>query len=251
MSGFTFLHGDEYDPNEPIPFWAPIMKHFTVLTPEEVKRRSPKAKAGYFFTTYYIQPTLYMDHLMKKFLDNGGKIEGRKVDSFDQIAGYDLIINCTGLNAHSVLKDKDLHPIRGQIIRYKCDGFMHFYNDGDTYILPNRDFLVIGGTKDRHKWETELDDNVAKKLLENAFKTAPQLRNGQILSHHVGLRPARSEIRIEAESLPSGQMVVHNYGHGGSGICLHWGCALEVANLVENIRHSSYNSSPRPVSSKI
>lgn len=44
MSGFTFLHGDEYDPNEPIPFWAPIMKHFTVLTPEEVKRRSPKAK---------------------------------------------------------------------------------------------------------------------------------------------------------------------------------------------------------------
>lgn len=37
------------------------------------------------------------------------------MDSFDQITGYDLIINCTGLNAHSVLKDKDLHPIRGQV----------------------------------------------------------------------------------------------------------------------------------------
>ena len=77
------------------------------------------------------------------------------------------------------------------------------------------------------------------------------LQNGQILSHHVGLRPARSEIRIEAESLPSGQMVVHNYGHGGSGICLHWGCALEVANLVENIRDNSRNSSSRPVLSKL
>lgn len=29
--------------------------------------------------------------------------------------------------------------------------------------------------------------------------------------------------------------VIHNYGHGGSGITLAYGCAIEVADMVERI----------------
>ena len=53
-----------------------------------------------------------------------------------------------------------------------------------------------------------------------------------------GLRPVRtSGVRVEREVVqaPAGGAVplVHNYGHGGSGITLHWGCvqqALEYAH---------------------
>ena len=54
----------------------------------------------------------------------------------------------------------------------------------------------------------------------------------------MGLRPGRTALRLEAENLDLGEgrpstLVVHNYGHGGSGLTLAWGCAGDVANMVK------------------
>jgi D-amino-acid oxidase len=49
----------------------------------------------------------------------------------------------------------------------------------------------------------------------------------------VGLRPVRRQnIRLEREP---GTRIVHNYGHGGSGLTLSWGCAAEVVDSVERL----------------
>ena len=48
----------------------------------------------------------------------------------------------------------------------------------------------------------------------------------------MGLRPSRYELRLELE-LINGRKVIHNYGHGGAGVTLSWGCADEVANIVK------------------
>ncbi len=42
-----------------------------------------------------------------------------------------------------------------------------------------------------------------------------------------GLRPYRDPLRLESELL-EGKLIVHNYGHGGSGITLAMGCAEDV-----------------------
>ena len=51
----------------------------------------------------------------------------------------------------------------------------------------------------------------------------------------VGLRPGRPQIRLERELCHYGegqeQQVVHNYGHAGAGVVMHWGCATEAADL--------------------
>ena len=57
----------------------------------------------------------------------------------------------------------------------------------------------------------------------------------------VGLRPGRACVRLEVEDLSVGGpqgcqqllKVVHNYGHGGGGITLHWGCAAHAVRLVK------------------
>jgi D-amino-acid oxidase len=48
-----------------------------------------------------------------------------------------------------------------------------------------------------------------------------------------GVRPYREgSYRLDAESV-SGKFVVHNYGHGGAGITLSWGCADKVQGIVQ------------------
>jgi D-amino-acid oxidase len=69
----------------------------------------------------------------------------------------------------------------------------------------------------------------------------PRLSAARVLEHRVGLRPARPQVRLEAENADgdgrgTGRLVVHNYGHGGSGITVSWGCAREAARLVMSFR---------------
>jgi len=45
------------------------------------------------------------------------------------------------------------------------------------------------------------------------------------------LRPSRTEVRLEFEKV-GGRTVIHNYGHGGAGVTLSWGCAEEVVEIV-------------------
>src|SRR2546430_1880896 len=78
-----------------------------------------------------------------------------------------------------------------------------------------------------------------------------QLGDGQVLPspdfsrlqksdpYLIGVRPHRKGgVRLELEAAPlqtpSGKKyVIHNYGHGGGGITLSWGCASFAAELVD------------------
>ena len=48
-----------------------------------------------------------------------------------------------------------------------------------------------------------------------------------------GVRPFRNgSYRLDAETT-AGKFIVHNYGHGGAGITLSWGCAAKVRDIVQ------------------
>lgn len=56
-----------------------------------------------------------------------------------------------------------------------------------------------------------------------------QVRPERVIRTVAGLRPYRpSGFVVRADKL-DGKLVVHNYGHGGAGVTLSWGCAEEAA----------------------
>ncbi len=73
--------------------------------------------------------------------------------------------------------------------------------------------------------------SVWPRLLRSDF-ASPKLHNPDIVRFVAGLRPARRfGVRIERERIGD-KTVVHNYGHGGSGVTMSWGSAEEALRLV-------------------
>lgn len=59
-------------------------------------------------------------------------------------------------------------------------------------------------------------------------RVIPALLNAKIIRCWSGVRPYREGgARLELE----GQGTIHNYGHGGSGVTVAWGCADQVVVL--------------------
>jgi D-amino-acid oxidase len=59
-----------------------------------------------------------------------------------------------------------------------------------------------------------------------------EIKKPDVLGERVGLRPfRRSGIRVERAQLCDGRVLIHDYGHGGSGFTFSWGCAGAVAAI--------------------
>lgn len=217
------------------PKWLKLMKNVHILTDAEMKQvaRRPEHKFGIFYTTWYLEPTPYIKWCTDKFLKNGGKFKKQKIENIDDVArSYDVTVNCTGLGSRALIGDKEVYPTRGQILKVSCPRVKHFFIDDKYYALLNDSTITLGGTFEAHQWDLTINSELSQKILKENIHNIPSLRTAQILSSHVDMRPSRGTVRLQAEL---GRSLVHNYGHGGSGITLHWGCALECAEIVENV----------------
>jgi D-amino-acid oxidase len=107
-----------------------------------------------------------------------------------------------------------------------------FGADGITYVVPRSNDCILGGTVEEGRESLEADESTTLEILARCRALEPRLEQAKLLGANVGLRPGRPEVRLEAEPFASGRLVVHNYGHGGAGVTLSWGCADEVCELV-------------------
>lgn len=191
---------------------------------------------GRSYTTFFIDIPRYLTWLTAQFEQGGGTIVylARRFESLDELARlpHEVIVNCTGLGARLLCDDTLVFPIKGQVAIVGPQHGMGWSISADGfYVYPRAYDTVLGGTTEYHV-ETETVDRVALSLIIRANRRIlPHLTEASILRSAAGLRPYRDQgVRLAAEAVGDRQ-VVHNYGHGGSGITLSWGSAELAVDL--------------------
>uniref|UniRef100_A0A668AAG5 D-aspartate oxidase n=1 Tax=Myripristis murdjan TaxID=586833 RepID=A0A668AAG5_9TELE len=226
-------------PAEKKPYWSDFVFGFRHMTASELKR-FPDHRFGQAFTTLKCECSTYLPWLEKRFKKAGGRVEQRKVNSLQELSGYDIVVNCSGLGSKTLVGDTQMHPIRGQILKVQAPWLKHFIRDGDgkTYIYPGIHSVTIGGTRQEGDWRLDVDEGDTRSIIERCSRLEPSLSKAKVLSTWVGLRPGRRNVRVEREEvLLQGRRVpvVHNYGHGGGGVTISWGTALDALGLVRHL----------------
>jgi D-amino-acid oxidase len=181
---------------------------------------------------------VHLPWLWRTFVQRGGVVRQRAVTSLDEaFAAAPCVVNCTGLGAAALCGDRSLQPVRGQVVVVeRKPGIAAWIDDtgaAPCYVIPRGDEIVLGGTAQPGDLRADADPNDTAAILARVAAQVPGLQRPQVREVKVGLRPCRPTVRLEAERLAGGRRLVHNYGHGGSGYTLAWGCAEEVAALLE------------------
>ncbi|WP_328437337.1 FAD-binding oxidoreductase [Streptomyces sp. NBC_00444] len=184
-----------------------------------------------------IDMAVHLPWLRERFLGAGGAIEVRTVSGFAEVDAP-VVVNCTGLGARELVPDASVRPVRGQLVVVENPGIRTWLVSTDAagamaYFFPQPGRLLLGGTADEDDFSTEPDPAVAEAIVRRCAALRPEIAGARVLDHRVGLRPARDTVRLEREPLPDGRLLVHNYGHGGAGITVAWGCAEDAVGAVD------------------
>jgi len=195
---------------------------FTAATPAPAPVTG--SPAAWRFHAPRAEPALLLAYLARDL-----SIDTRDVADLADVPG-DVVVNCTGLGARTLVRDPHLEPLFGQTVIVGLGGWsprVTVTDDRDPdaifYAIPRRSELVLGGCALRGR-DAE-DPAVTARILAHAKRLGVAI--GDVHAVRTGQRPFRPTVRLERDG-----RVIHNYGHGGAGFTLAYGCAVEVQTLI-------------------
>lgn len=238
--------------NEELPEWTKIPVAYQIINGHQAQKlalvNDSKFTGGiHCCIVFTLEPSRFLPYLMKKFKLNGGKVLQHKMESLQELCGqqYDAVVNCSGVQAHNLVGDNSVQPVRGQVLRVKAPWVFHAVfeeRDDGNYIIPNEECVILGGTQQEGNWNTKPDPADSISIHKGCCKLIPGLKDATVLKEWAGLRPGRPQVRLERDHIRDKYgntlEVIHNYGHGGSGVTLSWGCAHDVVDILKDILRS-------------
>jgi D-amino-acid oxidase len=216
---------------------------------------------AYTYLAPMVDTDVYLSWLLDQAKNAGCEIVQARIDGDlaeqepDVLAAFDAtaIVNCTGLGSIA-LTGEAMYPLRGALVYAHNDGrsmppitsahcmaYDHTVGGQNmVFIVPRgNDRLVLGGLVEPHEWDTDLTYDSyppVREMLARCQEFLPALRQANLVAEptvRVGLRPARAGgVRLDHQP---GTRIVHNVGHGGSGVTLSWGCAHEAVSLLDRL----------------
>ena len=251
-SGVSLVEGFEFlapgaGPQE-LPEWAQELDSHWLARPGELPIEGHAIGAR----LPVVDTSRYLPWLARRLEEAGVELVRRRCESLDEaLAACPTVVLCAGLGARQLARDERLRAVRGQVLRVAPGGSGRFWIDehtplGLTYVVPRRHDVVLGGSTDEvdlqsvplssdpyeaTRQELRSDPELEEVIRHRCAEVEPALADARLLETAVGLRPVRDEVRLELTRHERGTVIM-NYGHGGAGVTLSWGCAAEVCALL-------------------
>ncbi|MGW2419418.1 FAD-dependent oxidoreductase [Streptomyces sp. NPDC001709] len=198
----------------------------------------PGFVTGWRYRAPVVDMPRYLHYLTRRLAQAGGHMRRHHYNTLEEAAREaPVIVNCSGVGARLLAADAFVEAVRGQLVVVENPGIPSFFCDDTpgteelTYIYPHSDVLVLGGTSEQDNWDLRPDETAAREIIRRCADVEPSIAAARVITHRVGLRPARTRVRL-GEERRDGTLLLHNYGHGGAGLTLSWACAREVAERV-------------------
>jgi D-amino-acid oxidase len=233
-TGVRFARGMEASREPVVPAALPQARDVVPCTPDELPAGF---RDGHRLTVPLVDMPTYLEYLVRRFTSAGGAVVPGVVRVRADVAGAaPVVVNCAGVAARELVPDDAVRPVRGQHVVVANPGLEEFFveeTEESSWIsyFPHGDRVVLGGLAADGDWNLMPDHATAAAIVRRCARVEPRLADTRVLAHLVGLRPGRPSVRVAEESV-HGTRWVHNYGHGGMGVTLSWGCARDVQRLV-------------------
>lgn len=223
----------------------------------DIPSRSDRSiRGGYVCKEYFVEMPEYIPQLYDAYLSLGGDVERRTVtsDELDAFHGQ-TVFNCSGYGSRELFDDQSMKAVKGHILQVPYEGeeplpFSYTYTPADythyAYMYPRKDSVLFGGSYlmgdiDDGEWNGEspkhpmtIDGETIPERLyavnEEIMSEYIDVEKDEIRAKH-GFRPYRADgIRVEKDG-----NLIHNYGHGGSGVSLSWWSVLKTVGYIDEV----------------
>jgi len=137
----------------------------TTLGPGEHPFATPYASV---LPVLRFEPSIYLDALMRDVIAFGGRIVVRKFDTPRDLAALaePVVVNCTGLGSATLFDDRELVPIKGQLVVLVPQAEVTYTAAG---MMPRADGIVLGHVSQRGNASLEVDEAARDRVLTNAI----------------------------------------------------------------------------------
>ena len=131
-----------------------------------------------------IEPSIYLDALVRDFLRSGGRIVIRKFDTPRDLMSLSepIVVNCTGLGSFTLFDDQELTPVKGQLtslvpqpeVDYRAGG--RTPSGGNATMNSRNDGIIVGNLQDPGNWSLEPDEEVRQRNVNAAIEFFSAMR---------------------------------------------------------------------------
>lgn len=225
------------------PWWAAALP--MGVTRELVERGPLNASSpAWRFRVPRVDPTVFLPWCIERLKKWHVEFQEREVSSLaglveeERSRGVHVVVNCSGLGAASLCGDTAMQARAGQMVVVEPGAWPLDESAADErtsvcYVVPRRRGVLLGGSSEIRPSDAaaRVDAAVRAQILGMMEKRG--VAHGGVIDDLAGLRPWRPSVRIEQDAALRG--VIHNYGHGGAGWTLSFGCAMDVVKLAEEI----------------